>query len=560
MQTFLFPSKETRERVLVPLALAVGTLFGALLLIGGELPQLRTSVLGLGSDPYQTLWRFSALAEAVSKLTLTVPEDPIRNFGPLPWLPLHALVGEPLGYNLVWVLQFPLMAVATYGLGRRVGIARGPAAIAGLLTAFAPYRIAQSLGHFGAMQLFWIPFSIAALFWLFERPSLPRMLLSAAALIGTAWTEHVLFLTTLLAAALVFVVSWRQVTTALRTPRDALLAVGLLLLVGAFGIFPFRQEIGGAARSDSRFTLVPGQRLRFAPTLTTLLTPPPFHLLRSASNPYGTPRQAVADHVHTLGLLATVTAAFGSWRLWHEGKRQQLAFLGGLLVVGILLAIAPRTALGAQLIDELPLFSAIRTVNRFLALPVLAVPLLAAIGFSRLPRFLGALVVGALLLEILPGAFPAADARIPPFATTLAQIPKGSLLEIPAATDYLVSSRAQYASTVHRHSILASNAFERVEDRARREAPLRIPLLGALLSVRVEDFERLTTDRSVLTREGVVAVIVHEQVLGLPTLRSSPEGLVAITPAEFSAIHRLLRALGLQGEHVGEGVTLYRVH
>ncbi|MDP3685678.1 MAG: hypothetical protein Q8R32_02505, partial [bacterium] len=38
-----------------------------------------------------------------------------------------------------------------------------------------------------------------------------------------------------------------------------------------------------------------------------------------------------------------------------------------------------------------------------------------------------------------------------------------------------------------------------------------------------------------------------------------PRGLVTVTPEEFAGIHQFLRLLGLRGESVEDGVTLYRV-
>ncbi|MDP3685410.1 MAG: hypothetical protein Q8R32_01095, partial [bacterium] len=450
---------------------------GALVLVGPRLSELRGSVLGLGGDPYQTLWRFSAFAEAVSQRTLVIPGEPFRNFAPLPWLPLHVLFGEPLGYNLVWLLQFPLTALVTYGLARFLGIPRASAALVGLLVAFAPYRIGQSLGHFGAMQVFWIPLTMVALLWLLRRPSLPRTLLVAAAFIGASWTEHVLFLTTLVAAVLTITVFRHQAARILQTRRGVLLGVILFTLVGALGILPFRAELQDTARSDSSLNPGTAQRLRFAPTAGTLFAPPRFHRFVRSPNLYGTPRDAVADRVHALGLLAPVIAVAGLRKLWQDGQRQHFVLLGSLVAIGLFLALAPRTSLGAQVYDELPVVAAVRTVNRFLALPALAVPLLASIGLSRFPRKAWGVLAALLLIEILPASFPIQETVIPRAYASLAQGPAGPLLEIPAAADYLVASRAQYASVVHHRAILASNVFERVQPREQRQAALRIPVV-----------------------------------------------------------------------------------
>ena len=244
-----------------------------------------------------------------------------------------------------------------------------------------------------------------------------------------------------------------------------------------------------------------------------------------------------------------------------------MALLGALVVIGLVLALAPRTSLGAQIYNELPVFSAVRTVNRFLALSVFVVPLLASIGLRQFPKKARGLLVALLFLELLPAPFPAQEATIPSFYATLAEGPAGSLLEIPATTDYLVASRAQYASTVHGRAILASNAFERVQPREEREALLRTPVLGALLTVRPDNLERPTlfgqtpTEIAVaaLASENVIAVIVHERVLGFPTLRFGAEGPVAATPEDFHVLHRTLRTGGLRKERAGDDMTLYRV-
>lgn len=554
------------RRVRTPLLLIGVTVLGAIALLGPQVLGLRTTVIGLGGDPYQTLWRFSALTDALSRGTLTIPEDPIRNFGPLPWLPLHLLLGEPIGYNLVWILQFPLTALATYGFARAVSVGRGPAALAGILTAFAPYRIAQSLGHFGAMQTFWIPLALTALLWFLRHPTPVRALLVGAIFVGTAWTEHVLFLMTLLAATLILIVHWRRFVEILRTRRGAIATGGMLFTVIAFGIIPFRGEVRSVALADSRFNLGTGQRLRFTPTIPTLLRPSPFHLFRFSAEAYGTARQAVADHTYTLGLIATVLASLGIWSLIKKQRRHEALLLGGLTAGGLLLALAARSSLGATLFNELPVISAVRTVNRFLALASVSIPVLATIGLGQLPRGIALSLGAVLLLEVLPAPFPTQNATVPPAMATLATGPAGPLLEIPAATDYLVSSRAQYFSSTHYRRILASNVFERVENREMREAPLRIPGIGALLSVRPDAFARPTLFGqhprellpAALASERIPALIVHERVLGFPTLRSSPQGLTEVTREEFSQIHQILRNAGLTPEEMGEGVTLYR--
>lgn len=78
-------------------------------------------------------------------------------------LPLTWVSGEPvLGYNLGLLLSFPLAGLGMYLLTLFWTGRRGPALLAGLAFAFAPYRLA-SIAHLQLLTVQWLPFSLLAL-------------------------------------------------------------------------------------------------------------------------------------------------------------------------------------------------------------------------------------------------------------------------------------------------------------------------------------------------------------------------------------------------------------
>ncbi|MGH7859440.1 MAG: hypothetical protein ACREQY_19110, partial [Candidatus Binatia bacterium] len=93
-----------------------------------------------------------------------------RNFFFLPFSTLFAaaaaLVAEPAAYNLLVWLSFPATALATYALGRSLGLGPGPAVVSAVATMLVPYRVANVAGGHPAGFVF---FLLPLVFWLLER-------------------------------------------------------------------------------------------------------------------------------------------------------------------------------------------------------------------------------------------------------------------------------------------------------------------------------------------------------------------------------------------------------
>lgn len=551
---------------------------GVLPLVGGVLasvavplallfPWTAPGVPGLGGDPLQTLWRMRLMAEGLQNGGWPVAPEPFLNLGPLPWLPLSLTLGENAAYTLVWVLQFPLAMLCTMALGRSYGLGRGASALAGLLVAVAPYRIAQSLGHFGAMQLFWLPLTLLALRRWLRQPTASRALVTGFALVGTAWTEHTLFLTTLLACVVVALAARRDLRLALQATRGRISACVLALIVIAGAVTPFWKELAATSRSGVSPLRPPHeQRLRFAPTPSSLAAFSPFSAITGAPEGYGTPRETAADHVHALGIVliaCAVVSLVGPLRRQHP-ELWLLVVVGGL--GGLLLSLVARSPLDAT-VFRLPILGALRTVDRFLALPVSLLPLAAAAAALR-PQGAFRMVLAALLvLEVLPGGpFPRVHAHPTPLAREIADA-SGAVLVVPAATDYLVASRALYDASFHRRPLAAQSAFARVADDDDEEKLYRVPGLRDVLLVRRDDLERptffgqslLAVTRHALLTEGIGSVIVVEATEAGDVQGGSTGQLTLVPSEDIERVRDFLRSAGVPEIARAGPTTLHRV-
>ena len=84
-------------------------------------------------------------------------------------LPVYAISGNPiLAYNLLFLSTFALSGLGMYLLVRELTGSALAGFVAGLLFAFAPYRLAQS-SHLQVLSAQWMPFVFYGMLRYFER-------------------------------------------------------------------------------------------------------------------------------------------------------------------------------------------------------------------------------------------------------------------------------------------------------------------------------------------------------------------------------------------------------
>ncbi len=533
--------------------------------IGYEVP-------GTGGDPYQTLWRFVRFGQVLRHGTVVIPEEgSISNFGPLPWMPIHLLAGEASAYTVAWLLSAVFSGWWTYVLARLWGARHGPAFVAGLLVMFSPYRVSQALGHFGALQLWWIPAVFSALTLWARTRSWRWALGSGLLIVGTAWTEHQLFVTLALALAIAAVWYSSDVWAHVRRSLGQGVAVGILVI--ALGIMPFGKTLGVTASPESFLNRGQEERERFSASLESLFLPPPFHIFRDGLRGYGTPVSSVADHVHGVGLLLPIIVVL---LLTRRPVRRYDGVLVTMAAVGLVLALGPSLTIGsvrvplpASLLDHIPVLSALRTLGRFVGLAVVALPVLLARRWPFAPPFV--LASGALALVLLTEIAPAfgyphvpVDRRL---ALVLAKRPAGAVLVIPAYTNYQIGSEHLYLSAYHGHPLVANAAFERTTDPETFRDVLATPVVGDLATLRVGALdrpavfgERLADIAPLAFRAWGIRTVLLEAAVpgGLVSLEGDVRSILA--DADVNRVRAFLRdTLGLPELVIRDHVFLYDV-
>jgi phosphoglycerol transferase len=245
-------------------------------------------------------------------------------------------------YNLYFLATFPLAALTSLFVLRRLGLSYGPAIVASLLFAFSPYHFFRGQGHLFLSAYFLVPLAVLVLVWVSsERPcffawdeshkTFARRLLSrrsfagvaVAALLGAGGVYYAYFACCLLGVT-GLAASWRC-----RRPQP-LVAAGMLIVVTSTSVF-------------------------------LNLTPNLLYRICHGTNPDAVVRQVGAAEVyglkvaqlllptedHRLAPLAGLRTYYTSTRLPLASTSEKtplgaIAGLGFLLLLGRLLAMWPR--------------------------------------------------------------------------------------------------------------------------------------------------------------------------------------------------------------------------
>ena len=161
---------------LVPWLLALAGYISLTLVCTWPLPlRLATAIPHDAGDPLLTAWILAWNAHTVP-LTATWWNAPM--FWPMPGAlglsehmlglslvasPLQWLGTDPIvAYNVLFLLSFPLCAIAAHALAHTVTERHDAATLAGVVFAFNPYRLSQ-VSHLHILWVFWMPLALMAL-------------------------------------------------------------------------------------------------------------------------------------------------------------------------------------------------------------------------------------------------------------------------------------------------------------------------------------------------------------------------------------------------------------
>ena len=535
---------------------------------------LSTEVIGVGGDPWQTMWRFGATAQDLHQAVAThqlLPylqgqflgggENRLVNLAIWPWLWLDLLVGQPLAYNIVWLLSFVLSGYGMYLLGRYLLKKTGtgiswPAFIAGLYYMFLPFHEAHAQGHFGAMQMEWIPLIILLELYLWERFSWGKGVIFVGLCFIQAITDEHYMLWLLVLGIITIVAHRREVHIKLRQRQWLRSVIICALLTGLLVVLPYLPTLRLATQPNSLLALGTEQTVRFSADLFSFVIPAPwqsmwgnaFNSLFSKSftgNPF--------EATQYLGI--TVLLAF---LFFHRDiPKQQKVFWFWVAGIFGLIALGPQLhvfghvtsiPLPYKLLSWLPIWSSIRTVGRAGAMVGLAssILLLWLLHTHRTNKgVLWLMGIGVLLEFLFIPVGLQSTALSPVYADVKAQM-GSAILELPAGTNYTAASQALYASLFHGKTVLGDIALERQQSTDEFTPVKSAPGIRQLLFLRTTELRR---DRSEFFNQSLPesladalryfdagAIVIHTDsvsALQLAALRNFLEQDMGFTPRMY---------------------------
>ena len=504
----------TRSVGLVWLQVGALLLGLTLLMTWPAVGQLRSHVVGSGGDPWQTLWRFEDKAQllanrpALTREFLGHGEPRLVNLSVWPWMALHLVFGEPLAYNLVWIVSFWMSGVAMVWLSwllldKDEGFSWQSRAVwasvlAGIFYMFLPFHVAHAQGHFGAMQLLWLPLIIGVFISWWRKPVWGKLPVLAGLLVIQAWVEHH-YIVWLLGLALLAVGFYRQALWERWQHRrqDMVALGGVLLVAGTLIYVSLRPTLQLSLQEGSYLSLGNDQSMRFSADLAAFVTPSSFHSVwGDVTEPiYSSVFTGnVAESTHYLGLSVVLFLVFFQRTVVDTTKRFWLWATLLFLIVSLgpqlkILGWITHIPLPYALVQDLPILDSVRAVGRasvFVGLGGAA--LLALVAYAQVKRISMAMLFGGLILfEFLFMPVASQAARVPLIYEEVADLPHARILEIPAATNYVTASRALYASVRHQKEVLGSIALERADDPRENAFLKNIPAVRQLLYLRTTD-------------------------------------------------------------------------
>jgi hypothetical protein len=425
--------------------------------------------------------------------------------------PILLLGGGPLlAHNLVLLLTFPLSGLAAFLLARDLGASEGGAFLAGLAFAFSGHRF-EHLVHAQSLSMQWLPLVIlflrracvggsrrdavlAGLFCLLQALSSGYYGVLTAAAGGAVPAFH-------------FRPAWRE--GRLSRVLAALAAAGVVALLV---YLPTR----AALRREERLHGIPAARSleeqrHWSADLAGYLTPGRF-----ADRPHQDwlRRTLRGRGAFYPGLAVLVLGALGALAARRRAENRLLLLLGA---IGLLLSVGPEIRLGPVVLPgpfaalrSLPGFAMLRTPVRLGVLALLALTVLAALGWTRVHERLGRarrpallFVVALLLFELRPAGLSTRFREPlpePPTAAWLARVARGPVLELPWDHETMdLASFYIYWSLRHRQPMV--NGWGGFYPRG----PFELGVLGKLFPSDYSSRE--------LRRAGVRYVVVHRDLI-----------------------------------------------
>jgi hypothetical protein len=454
-------------------------------------------------------------------------------------------------YGAAVLVSTWLSAFGAYLLARELTGSACAGLVAGLVFAFFPHRMEQTLEHLNLFSTQFLPLAVWAFFALARRGGRWPVLGLGAFFAANALCDWQLAIQlTLLLALLTLVAALRPARPRAAFARELALAGALAVLLALPGAWPLLRGMTEGAPYQKP-TVEKGADLAF-------LLRPHFHhplwgeLTREA---YLERRgYASAGFVAYLGIVPLALAGLAVSRRRPGGALWAGVFLGSLLLA---LGAHPRfegrlledVTLPFAWLRDLPVLGTLRVANRFLTPAGLALAVLAAHGFTALARRSDArfaLVLALVALDYLWLPYPLRELEAAPLLARLRDAgPPGAVIDIPFTVSP-AAGRDMYAQTVHGRPV--AGGYPSVPSPAVLAAIEREPALADLHGTQPKLARPVDRERLVALGFGVV-LLHKDRRAGEPAPPADPSLLGPgmgrmgeMQPAYFDAARRRLEA------------------
>ena len=509
----------------------------------------RTSLIDLGQSPYHSEYLFQPSGADLAFHT----HSP---FNMIVGMPVNLVWGEAAAYNFCILLGLWLAGWGMYLLVRDQTEDSRAAFLAGIIFAYFPQHLEQTLEHLNLASTQFLPLTL----WFFFRTVRAGTSRNVAGL-GGCFALNALcswHLGVLLVVLLGFAGIW-ELVRAKPGRRE------LLLRWAAAGVFAVvliapaaRPMISEIASGADYFQKSPVDRGIDA---AYLVVPPYAHPLWGfqTADAYADRAYHAAGFLSYLGFVPLALAILALWR-----RRTGTMFWGCVGLGGLVLALGAHPWWNGELHEEislpfavwpsLPGLSMLRVANRFLILTSVGLAVLAGFGVASAVRgdrkFL--LVCGLVVFEYLWVPYPIRQIEISPLYEQLAEAEgDGAVLDIPFHQRNRTAHNLR-AQTVHRRPIADGyiSTTPPAAESAIRGEPALADLAGIPSLKRPIDFDRLRglgfdwvvlhKDRRESRRRELTARIAPGDILGAKRVRR----LGGIPDETFEEIRRQLTAQG----------------
>jgi hypothetical protein len=431
------------------------------------------------------------------------------------------IFGRVIGYNLLFFASFVLSGLGAYLLSLYFTKSKPASLIAGIIFAFSPFHIHNSLStNVGTMHQEWLPFFALYLFKYFDDLSLKNFSIAAFFLFLIAFTEHQLLAFT--AIFIIFFLAYKlivQPRTFLRPKLWIYVGVSTAILSILF-FFMFRSLFTIAGSGDNYLDAGLKSAVKYSNDSLAIIIPPNFHSLWPETFPKVRnefERNADSDFSAYAGyavLLLSLLGIFGARYLKKKNISTKGIFFWLAVAVGFYVlslgpylhykgVLNPPVKMPYWLIYQyLPFYENIRTVGRLFVWSVLGFSVLAAWGTVFLSRRLFpviaseakqsrvipenagllrcftsrndkartiffAIIAFVIILEFLAVPFKTDSLRHSFFYEKLGQDKEEyNVLEVPGNTSYGFASRDLVWKSIHRKNTINGYDFARVNDSA----------------------------------------------------------------------------------------------